>query len=63
MPDSELLDAALRLALAFRHPVYDCLYLACAQRENVPLLTADASFHQALQTRPDLAAYVRLLGA
>lgn len=35
MPD------ALRLALALRHPVYDCLYLAIASARRLPLLTAD----------------------
>lgn len=36
-----LLEAALDLAIDLNHPVYDCIYLALAARERVPLLTAD----------------------
>ena len=32
---------ALALAIDLRHPVYDCFYLALAERENAPLATAD----------------------
>jgi predicted nucleic acid-binding protein len=39
--DADLLEAALRIGMALRHPVYDCLYLALARRLNVPLWTAD----------------------
>ena len=38
----ELADDALELAIALRHPIYDCFYLALAQREHCPLITADA---------------------
>jgi len=37
-----LLDNALELALSLDHPVYDCIYLALAIQEDVPLVTADA---------------------
>lgn len=33
--------AALQIALRRDHPIYDCLYLALAQREGLPLATAD----------------------
>jgi predicted nucleic acid-binding protein len=36
-----LAPQAAELALEFNHPIYDCLYLALAQRERVALLTAD----------------------
>lgn len=39
--DHELLAAAQRLAADLGHPVYDCLYLALAQRLASPLVTAD----------------------
>jgi predicted nucleic acid-binding protein len=36
-----LIDRAIQLALRLRHPIYDCLYLACAERAGVRLVTAD----------------------
>lgn len=36
-----LVPQALDLACALGHPVYDCLYLALAASEGVPLVTAD----------------------
>jgi len=36
-----LAEHALQLALHFRRPVYDCFYVALAQRERCPLVTAD----------------------
>jgi predicted nucleic acid-binding protein len=46
-----LLPVALDLAAALRHPVYDCLYAALAQRERAVLVTADASLRSALRRR------------
>jgi predicted nucleic acid-binding protein len=46
---SELLIArAIEIALQLRHPVYDCLYLACAERARVRLVTADEQLLVAL---------------
>jgi predicted nucleic acid-binding protein len=36
-----LYQPAARLALRLDHPVYDCLYLALAERERATLVTAD----------------------
>ena len=36
-----LQEQALALAIDLKHPVYDCFYLALAERENAPLVTAD----------------------
>ena len=41
VPAEALAAQALELALAFRHPVYDCLYVALAVREGCSLITAD----------------------
>lgn len=41
VPSEALLPQALALALAFRRPVYDCLYAALAVREGCTLVTAD----------------------
>ena len=42
VPTSALIDLAAELSSALDHPVYDCLYLALAQRERMPLVSADA---------------------
>lgn len=39
--DEDVIGAALTLALALRHKVPDCLYLALAEREGAALATAD----------------------
>lgn len=45
----ELLERrALDLALALEHPVYDCVYLALAERMDRQLITADRRFIKAL---------------
>lgn len=31
------------------HPIYDCTYLALAERENISLVTADGGFLNALR--------------
>lgn len=40
-PDDALIDRAFQIALELLHPVYDCLFLALAERRNAPLATAD----------------------
>ena len=43
--DDETISAdAVRLALALDHPVYDCMYLALAQRIGAIVVTADERF-------------------
>lgn len=46
--DDALERRALELALELRHPVYDCLYLALAERIGRRLVTADGRFVRAL---------------
>jgi predicted nucleic acid-binding protein len=41
-PAEELRGRALELAIELDHPIYDCFYLALAERERVPLVCADA---------------------
>ena len=43
-----LIDRAIDIALRLRHPIYDCLYLACAERTGAPLVTADEKLLAAL---------------
>ncbi len=43
---AELVMKAAALAVEIDHPVYDCLYLACAEAEAAPLVTADIKLSQ-----------------
>ncbi|GIK99415.1 MAG: hypothetical protein BroJett029_36240 [Alphaproteobacteria bacterium] len=61
VPTSELAAAALDLALPLGHPAYDCAYLALAQREAVPLVTADRRFAAAVRQSSTLAGNLLLL--
>jgi predicted nucleic acid-binding protein len=57
------LPSATALASSLNHPVYDCLYLALALREDSHVVTADVRFHAAVAQSSALAGRVRLLGA
>jgi predicted nucleic acid-binding protein len=46
--DDELERRALEIALEMGHPVYDCVYLALAERTGRELVTADQRFLRAL---------------
>ena len=41
VPTSLLKDRALAIAVKLRHPAYDCFYLALAEQNTAPLITAD----------------------
>lgn len=43
-PTVELHEPAFEMAHELGHPVYDCLYLALAEREQSPVVTADRAF-------------------
>lgn len=47
-PSHDLIPAALRLSFRLKHSVYDCLYLALAEREDCRVVTADAEFVAAM---------------
>jgi len=47
-PSVELIDRALQIASAIKHPVYDCLYLVCAETLGSRLVTADEKFKRVL---------------
>jgi predicted nucleic acid-binding protein len=38
---SDLAARSIEIAIELRHPIYDCFYLALAEREHCPLITAD----------------------
>jgi predicted nucleic acid-binding protein len=60
VPSLKLAAQAYALAGALDHPVYDCLYLACAGATNSTLVTADEQF--ARKARGAGVAAVRILG-
>jgi predicted nucleic acid-binding protein len=41
VPSIELAARATELAIELRHPIYDCFYLALAEREKLELVTDD----------------------
>ena len=43
----QLAVRALELAVGLRHPIYDCLYLALAERERASLVSADTKLPSA----------------
>jgi predicted nucleic acid-binding protein len=44
IPIEPLVPRALELSIALSHPVYDCVFLACAEQVNGQLVTRDAPF-------------------
>jgi predicted nucleic acid-binding protein len=42
-----LAPRAIAIATALNHPIYDCFYLALAERERAPLVTADSKLLEA----------------
>ena len=60
-PIVHLAERAARLVLEIDHPIYDCLYLACAELSDSDLITADRRFaDKAAERLPD--ARVRYIG-
>jgi predicted nucleic acid-binding protein len=50
-PVRPLVARALELARTLEHPVYDCVYLTLAERERVPLVSADVRFLATISRR------------
>jgi predicted nucleic acid-binding protein len=47
MPSAAFNERALEIAAELNHPVYDSLYLACAEDMDVTVITADRRFYRA----------------
>jgi predicted nucleic acid-binding protein len=41
VPIHDLASVAAAMAIDLRHPIYDCFYLALAERERAPLISTD----------------------
>jgi predicted nucleic acid-binding protein len=54
----ELVERALDLAVALKHPIYDCLYLALALDRGARVVSADRRFLTASRKRADLVGVV-----
>jgi len=50
-PSRTLISDALKIAVDFDRPVYDCVYVALATITNAPLITADERLLNALGSR------------
>ncbi len=72
-PDRDLIERATRMAFEIDHPIYDCLYLACAETALSDLLTADKRFAGKVAGRypktrvhylgtPGIAAWIETMG-
>lgn len=48
-PSIDLVPRAMEIALLLSHPVYDCLYLACAEAVDAVFVTADQRFFRAIE--------------
>ena len=59
LPSSALVGRAMRIALEIDHPVYDCLYIACAESLDAWLVTADDRFVRKAKTS---SSSVRIYG-
>ncbi len=49
VPSTPLIERATQIALALDHPVYDCLYLACAEAVDGELITDDMRLCRAIE--------------
>ena len=59
---ADLVDRALQIALELGHPVYDCLYIACAEAVGGVLVTADGRLRMAVDATR-FEPFVRYLGS
>lgn len=51
-PLADLAGRALKIALHLRHPIYDCLYLACAEAAQGVLVSADQRLRRIVADTP-----------
>jgi predicted nucleic acid-binding protein len=56
VPLDDLAVRATELAIDLRHPIYDCFYLALAERERVPIVSADSKLLAAAKKMKSIEA-------
>jgi len=49
---TEFAERAIEIALMLEHPVYDCLYIACAEKTDGTLVTADDRLCRTVDNTP-----------
>jgi predicted nucleic acid-binding protein len=60
LPDHDVVPDALTLALTEGRPIYDCVYLALAIRNDLPFITADVPLSTSLKSAAARAHVVAL---
>lgn len=55
-PSRTLAVRAFELAHALDHPAYDCFYLALAERQRLPVITADRKLATSVTRKPDVVS-------
>jgi predicted nucleic acid-binding protein len=60
VPSADLKDRAFAIALALKHPAYDCFYLALAEQRECRFVTADERLHKRCAKTP-FAKLIKLL--
>jgi predicted nucleic acid-binding protein len=63
LPSVSFVTNAFSIALALRHPIYDCIYVAAAIAANRILVTADRRFAAKVSAAGIANARIELLGA
>jgi predicted nucleic acid-binding protein len=58
---ADYLDVAITQAIELNHPIYDCLYLSLALREETFVVTADKRFASTVRRNSKWSRYVKLL--
>jgi len=62
MPMRPYLEAATRIALTLDHPAYDCIYIALAEAQGHPFVTADAGLLRKVGEKASGRYAARVLG-
>jgi predicted nucleic acid-binding protein len=62
VPMRPYLEAAVRIAAALDHPVYDCMYIAFAEAEGLSFVTADASLARKVEQQAPRSYGGRVFG-